>query len=222
MFIYDLSYLWLSYYPSFFSYLQLDEKDVYLSYLPLAHIFDRIVEEAMIWHGASIGFWRGVSISFITKWRLDVNIVLWIWFDLKKSQSLCLMIIRTLFMQWLQDVKLLMEDLGELKPTIFVAVPRVLDRVYTGSRLFCRCWQFSDVDDHHILISGRTKLLIKLFLSHWSGRFLKFLFSYPFLRIVSPLLTNNNNINYHNALIKKSQSPSDIQVWHKRFLRGAS
>lgn len=32
-----------------------------------------------------------------------------------------------------QDVKLLIEDLGELKPTIFCAVPRVLDRVYTGS-----------------------------------------------------------------------------------------
>lgn len=33
---------------------------------------------------------------------------------------------------WLQDVKLLMEDIAELKPTIFIAVPRVLDRVYTG------------------------------------------------------------------------------------------
>ncbi|KAF1862179.1 hypothetical protein Lal_00026703 [Lupinus albus] len=65
---------------------KLHEKDVYISYLPLAHIFDRIVEEAMIWHGASIGFWRG-------------------------------------------DVKLLLEDIAELKPTIFVAVPRVLDRV---------------------------------------------------------------------------------------------
>lgn len=32
-----------------------------------------------------------------------------------------------------QDVKLLIEDLGELKPSIFCAVPRVLDRVYTGT-----------------------------------------------------------------------------------------
>lgn len=31
-----------------------------------------------------------------------------------------------------QDVKLLIEDVGELKPTIFCAVPRVLDRVYSG------------------------------------------------------------------------------------------
>lgn len=40
--------------------LQLNEKDVYISYLPLAHIFDRVIEELFISHGASIGFWRGV------------------------------------------------------------------------------------------------------------------------------------------------------------------
>ncbi|KAK9274455.1 hypothetical protein L1049_021702 [Liquidambar formosana] len=68
---------------------ELSEKDVYLSYLPLAHIFDRVIEELFISHGASIGFWRG-------------------------------------------DVKLLVEDIGELKPTIFCAVPRVLDRIYSG------------------------------------------------------------------------------------------
>ncbi|OWM72162.1 long chain acyl-CoA synthetase 4 [Punica granatum] len=68
---------------------ELNHKDVYMSYLPLAHIFDRVIEECFISHGASIGFWRG-------------------------------------------DVKLLIEDLGELKPTIFCAVPRVLDRVYSG------------------------------------------------------------------------------------------
>ncbi|GER26810.1 long-chain-fatty-acid CoA ligase [Striga asiatica] len=30
------------------------------------------------------------------------------------------------------DVKLLVEDIGELRPTIFTAVPRVLDRIYSG------------------------------------------------------------------------------------------
>ncbi|KAK1381668.1 Long-chain-fatty-acid--CoA ligase [Heracleum sosnowskyi] len=63
--------------------------DVYLSYLPLAHIFDRIIEECFISHGAQIGFWRG-------------------------------------------DVKLLVEDIGVLKPTVLCAVPRVLDRIYSG------------------------------------------------------------------------------------------
>lgn len=38
------------------------------------------------------------------------------------------------FFFW-QDVKLLVEDLGELKPTIFCAVPRVLDRIYSGRLL---------------------------------------------------------------------------------------
>lgn len=32
-----------------------------------------------------------------------------------------------------QDVKLLTEDIAELKPTIFCAVPRVLDRIYSGT-----------------------------------------------------------------------------------------
>lgn len=68
---------------------QLNMDDVYISYLPLAHIFDRVIEEVFIRHGASIGFWRG-------------------------------------------DVKLLVEDIGELKPTVFCAVPRVLDRIYGG------------------------------------------------------------------------------------------
>ncbi|KAJ0716566.1 putative long-chain-fatty-acid--CoA ligase [Helianthus annuus] len=69
--------------------VSLNSQDVYLSFLPLAHIFDRLIEECFISHGASIGFWRG-------------------------------------------DVKLLIEDIGELKPTIFCAVPRVLDRIYSG------------------------------------------------------------------------------------------
>lgn len=68
---------------------KLTVNDVYLSYLPLAHIFDRAIEEAFICHGARIGFWRG-------------------------------------------DVKLLLEDIGVLKPTVFCAVPRVLDRIYSG------------------------------------------------------------------------------------------
>ncbi|KAJ3683080.1 hypothetical protein LUZ60_013307 [Juncus effusus] len=71
---------------------ELTDKDVYLSYLPLAHTFDRIFEEWFISHGASIGFWQG-------------------------------------------DVKLLTEDIGALKPTIFCAVPRVLDRIYSGLRI---------------------------------------------------------------------------------------
>ncbi|KAG6471238.1 hypothetical protein ZIOFF_072347 [Zingiber officinale] len=72
---------------------QLTEDDIYISYLPLAHIFDRVIEEMFIYRAASIGFWRG-------------------------------------------DIKLLVEDIGELKPTVFCAVPRVLDRIFTGFLLW--------------------------------------------------------------------------------------
>ncbi|MEW5309499.1 MAG: hypothetical protein WDW38_001385 [Sanguina aurantia] len=37
----------------------LDANDSFLSYLPLAHIFDRVVEEFMLSLGARIGYWRG-------------------------------------------------------------------------------------------------------------------------------------------------------------------
>lgn len=65
------------------------DTDVYLSYLPLAHIFDRVIEELIISTGGSIGYWQG-------------------------------------------DVKLLMDDVKELRPTVFCSVPRVLDRIYSG------------------------------------------------------------------------------------------
>ena len=52
-------------YPQVVYTWQLTKKNVYISYLPLAHIFDGIIGETFIWHGASIGFWRSVSICSI-------------------------------------------------------------------------------------------------------------------------------------------------------------
>ncbi|KAK9079769.1 hypothetical protein SSX86_001442 [Deinandra increscens subsp. villosa] len=102
----------------------LTANDVYLSFLPLAHIFGRVIEECFIHHGASIGFWRG-------------------------------------------DVKLLIEDIGELKPTIFCAVPRVLERIYTGVH-------FSFVNlSPMILLSLITFFLSGLQQKISSGSFLK-------------------------------------------------
>ncbi|OVA05190.1 AMP-dependent synthetase/ligase [Macleaya cordata] len=66
------------------------EEDSYFSFLPLAHVFDQIIENYCVYKGASIGFWRG-------------------------------------------DVRYLMEDIQELKPTVFCGVPRVFDRIYTGT-----------------------------------------------------------------------------------------
>lgn len=66
----------------------LDSDDRILSYLPLAHIFDRVAEETHLLTGASIGYWRG-------------------------------------------DIKGLMNDIAMLKPTVFIGVPRVFDRIYS-------------------------------------------------------------------------------------------
>jgi len=40
--------------------MQFTEEDSYFSYLPLAHIFDQVIENYCISKGASIGFWQGV------------------------------------------------------------------------------------------------------------------------------------------------------------------
>ncbi|XP_031548879.1 long-chain-fatty-acid--CoA ligase 5-like [Actinia tenebrosa] len=67
--------------------LDVRKDDSYLSYLPLAHIYERMAMIFLFTGGARIGFYRG-------------------------------------------DPKLLIEDVQELKPTIFAAVPRILNRVY--------------------------------------------------------------------------------------------
>eukprot|EP00644_Phytophthora_capsici_P015397 jgi/Phyca11/113662/e_gw1.24.259.1 len=61
--------------------------DVHLSYLPLAHCFERVIQTTCIFNGASVGYYSG-------------------------------------------DVKQLMDDLQELKPTVFPSVPRLLNRIH--------------------------------------------------------------------------------------------
>ena len=61
--------------------------DAYLSYLPLAHMMERIMQTGLIMHGCKICFFQG-------------------------------------------DIKLLMEDIAACRPTIFVSVPRLLNRIY--------------------------------------------------------------------------------------------
>jgi long-chain acyl-CoA synthetase len=63
--------------------------DTMLSYLPLAHIFDRVAEEMMLAKGGTVGYWQ-------------------------------------------RDAKQLMDDVGALRPTVFIGVPRIFDRVYSG------------------------------------------------------------------------------------------
>ncbi|XP_006008492.1 long-chain-fatty-acid--CoA ligase 1a [Latimeria chalumnae] len=67
--------------------------DILISFLPLAHMFERIVEAVILCHGARIGFFQG-------------------------------------------DIRLLMDDLKTLQPTIFPVVPRLLNRMF--DRIFAQ------------------------------------------------------------------------------------
>lgn len=66
--------------------INLSTRDSLVSFLPLAHIFERIIEELALDCGTRIGYWQG-------------------------------------------NVKLLMDDVQALRPTLFIAVPRILERV---------------------------------------------------------------------------------------------
>lgn len=65
----------------------LDSGVVHISYLPLAHVYERVVMTTLIAIGACIGFYQG-------------------------------------------DNTKLLEDIQSLRPTLFIAVPRLLNRVY--------------------------------------------------------------------------------------------
>ncbi|BDA46672.1 Long chain acyl-CoA synthetase 3 [Coccomyxa sp. Obi] len=79
--------------------LNLGSEDSTLSYLTLAHILGRALEEFALSVGASIGYWQG-------------------------------------------DVRKLTDDISALKPTLFVAVPRVLERIQSGiqAKLKAKPW----------------------------------------------------------------------------------
>ncbi|XP_061685416.1 long-chain-fatty-acid--CoA ligase 1a [Syngnathoides biaculeatus] len=65
----------------------LDCRDILISYLPLAHMFERVMQGVVLIQGARIGFFQG-------------------------------------------DIRLLMDDLKELRPTFFPVVPRLLNRMF--------------------------------------------------------------------------------------------
>lgn len=67
--------------------LVITPEDCLISYLPLAHSYERLAEHMCFVNGVRVGFFRG-------------------------------------------DIKLLLEDIQELKPTIFPSVPRLLGRIY--------------------------------------------------------------------------------------------
>uniref|UniRef100_G3TTV8 Long-chain-fatty-acid--CoA ligase n=1 Tax=Loxodonta africana TaxID=9785 RepID=G3TTV8_LOXAF len=67
--------------------LTLSASDTYISFLPLAHMYEQMLKCIMLCHGAKIGFFQG-------------------------------------------DIRLLMDDLKVLQPTVFPVVPRLLNRMF--------------------------------------------------------------------------------------------
>jgi len=65
----------------------INKNDVHLSYLPMAHVFERLVSYAILCFGGQIAMFGG-------------------------------------------EVLKLKEDMAEVKPTIFVSVPRLYNRFY--------------------------------------------------------------------------------------------
>ncbi|KHJ96103.1 AMP-binding enzyme [Oesophagostomum dentatum] len=71
----------------FFKYTGVSSTDVMISFLPLAHMLERVIESVCFAKGARVGFYRG-------------------------------------------DIRLLVDDIKELRPTVVPVVPRVLNRLY--------------------------------------------------------------------------------------------
>ena len=86
---------------------ELTENEIHLSFLPLAHIFEQLVMAALLGLGAQVGFYRG---------------------DVLKLVSLS-MIRKKEFTTHPAPIPQL-DDVALLQPTIFPAVPRLLNRIY--------------------------------------------------------------------------------------------
>lgn len=71
----------------FFKHTAIVAEDVMISFLPLAHMLERVIEGVCFMIGARVGFYRG-------------------------------------------DIRGLVDDIQELKPTVVPVVPRVLNRLY--------------------------------------------------------------------------------------------
>ncbi|KAI8062703.1 hypothetical protein BC940DRAFT_308158 [Gongronella butleri] len=69
------------------TFARVDHTDTYISYLPLAHVFERVAFGLHVYRGASIGYFQG-------------------------------------------DTAKLLDDIAELKPTVFCSVPRLFNRIY--------------------------------------------------------------------------------------------
>ena len=104
--------------------IRLHEAEVHLSYLPLAHIFERVIMALLVKVGASVGFFQG-------------------------------------------DTLKILDDVAALRPTVFVSVPRLYNRIYdkvlAGVKAKGSISQFL----FNMAYESKLKALRQGHLSHW-------------------------------------------------------
>lgn len=104
----------------------------YISYLPLAHIYERTNQVMIVHFGIAVGFYQGVWIlnkfpAFHFAYVLPtyshyISQLSFFLFRSLPDSRICIM----------QDNLKLMDDLAALRPTIFCSVPRLYNRIYAG------------------------------------------------------------------------------------------
>lgn len=188
--------------------LQVDDKDIYLSYLPLAHIFDRTAEELFTFIGGKIGYWQGVRISpYSTCGTVLIHAPL-------TQENCCFSIIArgqfpTLFhfyrksvwglTTWpslFQNALALMDDMQALQPTVFIGVPRIYDRIYSGTYAYPRL-RFSQWKQHYLPIdlSIMSHLIDRVFAALTIVLFVTFNGFVIFQKWRANVRTNGNECN---------------------------
>ncbi|KAK9146686.1 hypothetical protein Sjap_006589 [Stephania japonica] len=96
--------------------------EFYISYLPLAHIYERANQIMGVYCGVAIGFYQGV-LNFS---KHDLLLVVVVVVVVDDDDDAIFVVHGSL------DNLKLMDDFAALRPTIFASVPRLYNRIYTG------------------------------------------------------------------------------------------
>ncbi|KAL6595600.1 hypothetical protein ACP70R_047940 [Stipagrostis hirtigluma subsp. patula] len=112
--------------------------DVYISYLPLAHIYERANQVALLHYGVAIGFYQGLMdplfwhtlLCALHTYAASLSLPPPIFCN--NFYLLADFLIHTIPIMDANDNLKLMDDLAVLRPTVFSSVPRLYNRIYAA------------------------------------------------------------------------------------------